>query len=97
MTERTKTITLLEPISSGADYITEIELRAPKLGEVEKALSEGKRAKAEGRDEGLATMKSLLQSVTGHSRAVVEQLPIDQLMEGGEFLLGFFGKAPGQE
>ena len=70
-------------------------MRCPKWGEVKRALSAGKNARNANEEESVAIIASLIESVTGLSRASVEQIGFDQFTEAGEYLMGFFNKATG--
>ena len=90
--ERTKKITLETPIKGNGTEYSEINLRAPRLGE---------RRKAEMAFNGGVTpvratqyQATLISLVSGVPESVLDQMDADQFSEAVEFVEGFISRGP---
>lgn len=79
-------VDLDEPIEWNGKVVTELTLREPKASEVLRA----NKFLAVVTPEAVNQYQmSLLGSVTGHPRQIIEQLPIRKLTEASNYLQGF--------
>lgn len=88
--ERTKTIDLPEPVSNASGSWSSLELRVPKIGELQKAQTHFK-----GTADFMTRMTIVLVSlVTKIPEPLVTTIDYDIIMEASDFLMGFMPTPP---
>ncbi|MDO9714298.1 phage tail assembly protein [Paracraurococcus lichenis] len=85
-------IELDEPIEWNGKSVSSVVLREPKAREVQQALAEIGNGNTP--DTVYKYQISLISKVSGHSRQIIEQLPIRKLAQGFRYLEAFLEPGP---
>ncbi len=88
--ERTKTLALAEPVSFNKQDYYELNMRVPKIAEIQKAQTHLKGTP----DSSIRMMMVLVSLVTGMPEPAVALVDYDVILEANEWLMGFTPTPP---